>query len=99
MRRETKVLVAVNGSVERDGRRRRYGLTVPGPLHRPARRRRLDVRAVRRAVLPTPAQNLKVIQMNMTLAELTSRTGLTVLDTSNSPYGSPSWTASRPRAT
>ncbi|GAA2858273.1 hypothetical protein GCM10020220_054280 [Nonomuraea rubra] len=24
------MLVAVNGSVERDGRRRRYGLTVPG---------------------------------------------------------------------
>ncbi|MEV0997192.1 DUF6745 domain-containing protein [Nonomuraea sp. NPDC050202] len=35
MRRETKVLVAVNGSVERDGRRRRYGLTVPGHLTDP----------------------------------------------------------------
>ncbi|WP_371784834.1 DUF6745 domain-containing protein [Streptosporangium subroseum] len=30
MRKETRVLLAVNGSVERDGRRRRYGLTVPG---------------------------------------------------------------------
>ncbi|MCG5220207.1 DUF6745 domain-containing protein [Streptosporangium soli] len=30
MRAETKVLLAVNGSVERDGHRRRYGLTVPG---------------------------------------------------------------------
>jgi hypothetical protein len=29
MRKETRVLLAVNGSVERDGRRRRYGLTVP----------------------------------------------------------------------
>ncbi|WP_326826841.1 DUF6745 domain-containing protein [Streptosporangium sp. NBC_01756] len=30
MRKETRVLLAVNGSLERDGRRRRYGLTVPG---------------------------------------------------------------------
>jgi hypothetical protein len=30
MRKETRVLLAVNGSVERDGHRRRYGLTVPG---------------------------------------------------------------------
>lgn len=30
VRDRTKVLLAVNGSVERDGRRRRYGLTVPG---------------------------------------------------------------------
>ncbi|WP_433248857.1 DUF6745 domain-containing protein [Streptosporangium sp. CA-135522] len=35
MRQETRVLVAVNGSVERDGRRRRYGLTVPGFLDDP----------------------------------------------------------------
>lgn len=35
MRKETKVLLAVNGSVERDGRRRRYGLTVPGFLTDP----------------------------------------------------------------
>jgi hypothetical protein len=35
MRAETKVLVAVNGSVERDGRRRQYGLTVPGFLRDP----------------------------------------------------------------
>lgn len=35
MRAETKVLLAVNGSVERDGRRRRYGLTVPGFLQDP----------------------------------------------------------------
>lgn len=35
MRRETRVLLAVNGSVERDGRRRRYGLTVPGFLDDP----------------------------------------------------------------
>ncbi|KAB2343645.1 DUF6745 domain-containing protein [Actinomadura rudentiformis] len=35
MRKETKVLLAVNGSVERDGRRRRYGLTVPGFLNDP----------------------------------------------------------------
>ncbi|NRQ38505.1 hypothetical protein HII36_42765 [Nonomuraea sp. NN258] len=30
LRGQTRVLLAVNGSVERDGRRRRYGLTVPG---------------------------------------------------------------------
>lgn len=30
MRTRTRVLLAVNGSLERDGRRRRYGLTVPG---------------------------------------------------------------------
>ena len=35
MRKETRVLLAVNGSVERDGRRRRYGLTVPGFLNDP----------------------------------------------------------------
>ncbi|MFI0352669.1 DUF6745 domain-containing protein [Actinomadura sp. 9N407] len=35
MRRETRVLLAVNGSVERDGHRRRYGLTVPGHLDDP----------------------------------------------------------------
>ncbi|WP_242902784.1 DUF6745 domain-containing protein [Actinomadura terrae] len=35
LRRETRVLLAVNGSVERDGRRRRYGLTVPGSLDDP----------------------------------------------------------------
>lgn len=35
MRGETRVLLAVNGSVERDGRRRRYGLTVPGFLDDP----------------------------------------------------------------
>jgi hypothetical protein len=35
MRAETKVLLAVNGSVERDGRRRQYGLTVPGFLKDP----------------------------------------------------------------
>ncbi|WP_433513581.1 DUF6745 domain-containing protein [Nonomuraea sp. CA-143628] len=35
MRKETKVLLAVNGSVERDGHRRRYGLTVPGFLNDP----------------------------------------------------------------
>lgn len=29
-REDTRVLLAVNGSLERDGRRRRYGLTVPG---------------------------------------------------------------------
>ncbi|MFB4276095.1 MULTISPECIES: DUF6745 domain-containing protein [unclassified Nonomuraea] len=29
MRRDLRVLLAVNGSVERDGRRRKYGLTVP----------------------------------------------------------------------
>ncbi|SEG76924.1 hypothetical protein SAMN05444920_104431 [Nonomuraea solani] len=35
MRRDTKVLLAINGSVERDGHRRRYGLTVPGFLKDP----------------------------------------------------------------
>ncbi|MEW2353832.1 DUF6745 domain-containing protein [Spirillospora sp. NPDC029432] len=35
MRRDTRVLLAVNGSVERDGTRRRYGLTVPGHLTDP----------------------------------------------------------------
>jgi hypothetical protein len=35
MRKETRVLLAVNGSVERDGRRRRYGLTVPGVFEDP----------------------------------------------------------------
>ncbi|MEV1169816.1 DUF6745 domain-containing protein [Nonomuraea sp. NPDC049784] len=35
MRKGTRVLLAVNGSVERDGRRRRYGLTVPGFLDDP----------------------------------------------------------------
>lgn len=35
MRKETRVLLAVNGSVERDGRRRQYGLTVPGFLNDP----------------------------------------------------------------
>lgn len=35
MRRETRLLLAVNGSVERDGHRRRYGLTVPGYLNDP----------------------------------------------------------------
>ncbi|WP_207944926.1 DUF6745 domain-containing protein [Actinomadura rubrisoli] len=35
MRKETRVLLAVNGSVERDGRRRQYGLTVPGRFHDP----------------------------------------------------------------
>ncbi|GAB2801695.1 hypothetical protein GCM10027176_02380 [Actinoallomurus bryophytorum] len=35
MRKETRVLLAVNGSLERDGRRRRYGLTVPGFLNDP----------------------------------------------------------------
>ncbi|MDN3358799.1 DUF6745 domain-containing protein [Actinomadura sp. DC4] len=34
-REGTKVLLAVNGSVERDGQRRRYGLTVPGFLTDP----------------------------------------------------------------
>ena len=29
------MLLAVNGSVERDGRRRRYGLTVPASLDDP----------------------------------------------------------------
>ncbi|WP_280233724.1 DUF6745 domain-containing protein [Nocardia cyriacigeorgica] len=33
--RNQRVLVAVNGSVERDGTRRRYGLTVPGYLSDP----------------------------------------------------------------
>ncbi|WP_329079763.1 MULTISPECIES: DUF6745 domain-containing protein [unclassified Streptosporangium] len=35
LRKETRVLMVVNGSVERDGRRRRYGLTVPGFLEDP----------------------------------------------------------------
>jgi hypothetical protein len=35
MRPGTRVLLAVNGSVERDGRRRRYGLTVPGAIADP----------------------------------------------------------------
>ncbi|MFB4314212.1 DUF6745 domain-containing protein [Actinomadura sp. 21ATH] len=35
LRRDTRVLLAVNGSVERDGTRRRYGLTVPGHLSDP----------------------------------------------------------------
>ncbi|WP_219471585.1 DUF6745 domain-containing protein [Nonomuraea rhizosphaerae] len=35
MRAGTRVLLAVNGSVERDGLRRRYGLTVPGSLDDP----------------------------------------------------------------
>ncbi|WP_169988923.1 DUF6745 domain-containing protein [Microbispora sp. H10836] len=35
LRRETRVLLAVNGSVERDGTRRRYGLTVPGYFRDP----------------------------------------------------------------
>ena len=35
MRRDTRVLLTVNGSVERDGNRRRYGLTVPGFLNDP----------------------------------------------------------------
>jgi hypothetical protein len=35
VRRGTKVLLAVNGSVERDGHRRRYGLTVPAYLNDP----------------------------------------------------------------
>ncbi|MEQ4720231.1 DUF6745 domain-containing protein [Nonomuraea sp. B19D2] len=35
MRRGTRVLLAVNGSVERDGRRRQYGLTVPGFINDP----------------------------------------------------------------
>lgn len=35
MRPDTRVLLAVNGSVERDGRRRRYGLTVPGAIADP----------------------------------------------------------------
>ncbi|MEV0589834.1 DUF6745 domain-containing protein [Nonomuraea cavernae] len=35
MRAETRVLLTVNGSVERDGHRRKYGLTVPGFLDDP----------------------------------------------------------------
>ncbi|MFB4306329.1 DUF6745 domain-containing protein [Actinomadura sp. GTD37] len=35
LREQTRVLLAVNGSVERDGRRRRYGLTVPGAIADP----------------------------------------------------------------
>ncbi|WP_433474145.1 DUF6745 domain-containing protein [Spirillospora sp. CA-142024] len=35
LREGTRVLLAVNGSVERDGRRRRYGLTVPGAFEDP----------------------------------------------------------------
>ncbi len=35
LREDTRVLLAVNGSVERDGHRRRYGLTVPGFLDDP----------------------------------------------------------------
>jgi len=35
LRKRTRVLLAVNGSVERDGHRRRYGLTVPGFLEDP----------------------------------------------------------------
>jgi hypothetical protein len=35
LRKETKVLLAVNGSAERDGHRRRYGLTVPGFMNDP----------------------------------------------------------------
>ncbi|MEU8355808.1 DUF6745 domain-containing protein [Nonomuraea sp. NPDC048882] len=35
VRRGTRVLLAVNGSVERDGHRRRYGLTVPAYLNDP----------------------------------------------------------------
>ncbi|GAA4636439.1 hypothetical protein GCM10023196_086190 [Actinoallomurus vinaceus] len=35
LRKDARVLLAVNGSVERDGRRRRYGLTVPGFLDDP----------------------------------------------------------------
>lgn len=35
VRRDTRVLLAVNGSVERDGRRRRYGLTVPAHFSDP----------------------------------------------------------------
>ncbi|MFB4302597.1 DUF6745 domain-containing protein [Actinomadura sp. NTSP31] len=35
LRPETRVLLAVNGSVERDGHRRRYGLTVPGAIRDP----------------------------------------------------------------
>lgn len=35
LRERTRVLLAVNGSLERDGRRRRYGLTVPGGIDDP----------------------------------------------------------------
>jgi hypothetical protein len=35
LRRNTRVLLAVNGSVERDGHRRQYGLTVPGAIGDP----------------------------------------------------------------
>lgn len=35
LRENTRVLLAVNGSVERDGQRRRYGLTVPGFIQDP----------------------------------------------------------------
>lgn len=35
LRRQTRVLLAVNGSVERDGHRRQYGLTVPGAINDP----------------------------------------------------------------
>ncbi|WP_347593071.1 DUF6745 domain-containing protein [Acrocarpospora sp. B8E8] len=35
MRKDTRVLLAINGSVERDGTRRQYGLTVPGYLPDP----------------------------------------------------------------
>ncbi|TDB96328.1 DUF6745 domain-containing protein [Actinomadura sp. 7K534] len=35
LREQTRVLLAVNGSVERDGHRRRYGLTVPGGIDDP----------------------------------------------------------------
>ncbi|MFC4111602.1 DUF6745 domain-containing protein [Nonomuraea zeae] len=35
VRQGTRVLLAVNGSLERDGHRRRYGLTVPGFLNDP----------------------------------------------------------------
>jgi hypothetical protein len=34
-RQESRVLLAVNGSVERDGTRRRYGLTVPASIADP----------------------------------------------------------------
>ncbi|WP_207939320.1 DUF6745 domain-containing protein [Actinomadura darangshiensis] len=35
LRERTRVLLAVNGSAERDGHRRRYGLTVPGGIEDP----------------------------------------------------------------
>ncbi|GII29210.1 hypothetical protein Pmi06nite_26520 [Planotetraspora mira] len=35
VRRQTRVLLAINGSVERDGHRRQYGLTVPGSFNDP----------------------------------------------------------------